>query len=66
MKQISEEEERPFTSSLNICPNNRGGGKTVHDVFKYQSAVKSGGDGRRNASPLHNQLISQQIRGYII
>jgi hypothetical protein len=38
MKQISEVEGKPFTSSLNICPE--------------KPAVERGGGGRSNASPL--------------
>ncbi len=52
MKQISEVEGKPFTSSLNICPE--------------KPAVERGGGGRSNTSPLFHHPISQLIRGYLI
>jgi hypothetical protein len=55
MKQISEVEGNPFTSSLNSCPE------------KEKPAVERGGGGRSNASPpLFHLPISQLIRGYLI
>jgi hypothetical protein len=52
MKQISEEEEKPFTSSLNIC----------------QEESFSGNGRTENPSllPTTNHSISQLIRGYPI
>ncbi len=50
MKQISEVEEIPFKSSLNVCP---------------KPAVETGGEGRSNASPPptpHTTLILRWAR----
>jgi hypothetical protein len=47
MKQISEVEGKPFTSSLNICPE--------------KPALERGGGGRSNASPLFHHPVSLSV-----